>query len=383
MPRRAPAYRHDRSAREDNEGADDTTELTMNTGTDGSTAVEPSERGRENGIRAVERGATDRYEETDVGVVVPAYNEAEHVGDVLEEMPPFVDRVYAVDDASQDGTWSEIRTRALTDGGDPVDARIVPIRHAENRGAGAALATGYQRALADGMDVTVAMDADGQMDPDRMTALLDPIVDGTADYAKGNRLCDSEYRAAMPPFRQFGNWLLTLLTKVASGYWKTMDPQNGYTAISGRALEALDLEALPDGHDYTNDILVRLNVADLRVADVAMPAVYGEEESSIAYSRFVPATSATLLRSFLWRLRQRYLVRDFHPLALFYGAGATSAAVGLLAGVDALRRRYNGDEGADARAVGSLVSLLFGCLFVLRAMVLDMRDNEGREVRRE
>ena len=357
----------------------------MNTGTDGSTAVEPSGRGRGNGRSPVETGVTDRYEGTDVGVVVPAYNEAEHVGDVLEGMPAFVDRIYAVDDASQDDTWSEIRTRAPTDGGDPADARIVPIRHAENQGAGAALRTGYRRALTDGMDVTVAMDADGQMDPERMTALLDPIVDGSADYAKGNRLCDPEYRASMPPFRQFGNWLLTLLTKVASGYWRTMDPQNGYTAISGEALEAIDLGSLPNGHDYPNDLLVRLNVAGLRIADVSMPAVYGEEESSIDYSRFVPSTSATLLRSFLWRLRRRYLVRDFHPLALFYGAGAVSAVSGLLLAVDALRHRDDDDDGgsAEPRAVGALCSLLFGCLFLVQAMVLDVRDNEGREVRRE
>jgi glycosyltransferase involved in cell wall biosynthesis len=369
----------------------------MNTGTDGSTVVEPEERDREEPEErdreaddsAIGERASERYEGTAIGVVVPAYNEAEHVGGVLEDIPSFVDRIYAVDDDSRDDTWAEIRRRASTDGdprtdgGQTVDPRIVPLRHAENRGAGAALRTGYQRALAEDMDVTVAMDADGQMDPDQVPALVDPIVDGPADYAKGNRLADPEYREAMPPFRQFGNWLLTLLTKVASGYWKTMDPQNGFTAVSGEALEAIDLEALPDGHDYTNDLLVRLNVADLRVADVAMPAVYGEEESTITYSRFVPATSTTLLRSFLWRLRRRYLVRDFHPLAFSYGAGAASALGGLLLGVDALRHRQKEGGGTDSRAVGALLSLLFGCLFLLRAMVMDMHDNEDREVRRE
>jgi glycosyltransferase involved in cell wall biosynthesis len=359
----------------------------MNTGSDGLTA-EPTERAR-NGHLAAEAGTTDPYEEVTVGVVVPAYNEAEHVGDVLEGIPSFVDRIYAVDDASEDDTWSEIRNRAPTegeqsaDGGRSIDPRIVPIRHAENQGAGAALRTGYRRALADGMDVAVTMDADGQMDPDRIPALLDPVVDGPADYAKGNRLHAPEYRATMPPFRQFGNWLLTLITKVASGYWKTMDPQNGYTAISGEALEAIDLEAIPDGHDYANDLLVRLNVADLRVADVSMPAVYGDEESSISYSRFVTSTSTTLLGSFLWRLERRYLVRDFHPLALCYGAGAASAVTGLVLGTDALRQHRADDGGAEGRALGALLSLLFGCQFVLRAMVLDVRDNEDREVRRE
>lgn len=452
----------------------------MNTGNDDPTTAERLERDHEDGSTGVgTAGASDRYEETTIGVVVPAYNEAEHVGAVLDSIPSFVDRIYAVDDASQDDTWSEIRDRALdgderiADGGEasetsrtslelrsnggetsvasrassgrsfgggetsvtsrassgrppeasgvsttgrlssgrgsdsgevrdasrtssnrrfedgPVDPRIVPIRHAENQGAGAALRTGYQRALADGVEVTVAMDADGQMDPDRMTALLDPVVDGPADYAKGNRLSDPAYRRAMPPLRQFGNWLLTLLTRVASGYWRTVDPQNGYTAISKEALGAIDLDALPDGHDYTNDLLVRLNVAGLRVADVSMPAVYGEEESSITYSQFVPSTSATLLRSFLWRLRRHYLGPAPHPLALFYGAGTTSVAAGLVLGVDALRHRRGSadsaadtDDAADDANAGrlALLSVLVGCLFVVRAMVLDRRENEDREV---
>ncbi len=435
----------------------------MNTRNDDPTTTERLERDHEDGSTGVgTAGASNRYEETTIGVVVPAYNEAKHVGAVLDSIPSFVDRIYAVDDASQDDTWSEIRDRALdgdermadggeaseasrtsperrSDGGEvgvtrgipseqrlaggktsevsrassgrnpdggevseasrtssnllsddsPVDPRIVPIRHAENQGAGAALRTGYQRALADGVEVTVAMDADGQMDPDRMTALLDPVVDGPADYAKGNRLSDPAYRRAMPPLRQFGNWLLTLLTRVASGYWRTVDPQNGYTAISKEALGAIDLDALPDGHDYTNDLLVRLNVAGLRVADVSMPAVYGEEESSITYSQFVPSTSATLLRSFLWRLRRHYLGPAPHPLALFYGAGTTSVAAGLVLGVDALRHRRGSadsaadtDDAADDANAGrlALLSVLVGCLFVVRAMVLDRRENEDREV---
>ena len=274
------------------------------------------------GVTGEERAAdgagsdVDRYADTVIGVVVPAYNEAEHVGEVLETVPPFVDRIYAVDDASEDGTWDEIRRRAPTagetmaDGGALVDGRVVPIRHEENQGAGAALRTGYRHAVDDGVEVVVAIDADGQMDPDNMPALLDPIVDGEADYAKGNRLADRESRREMPAFRQVGNLTLTGLTRVASGYWSLMDPQNGYTAISREALETIDLDAVPDGHDYTNDLLVRLNVAGARVADVSMPALYGDEESTIDYVEFVPRTSVTLLRSFCWRLRRRYLARD-------------------------------------------------------------------------
>jgi glycosyltransferase involved in cell wall biosynthesis len=344
------------------------------------------------------------YENRSVAVVLPAYNEVEHIGDVLETIPEFVDRIYAVDDCSEDGTWREIRRRApseaagldvedpatsapapeqAVDGGSAVDERLVPIRHERNQGAGGALRTGYQRAHADGVDVVVAMDADDQMDPAAMPSLLDPLVRDEADYAKGNRLATPTHRRQMPSFRLFGNSLLTLLTKVASGYWKTMDPQNGYTAITHEALDAIDIGAIPTGHDYTNDLLVRLNVAEMRVADVPMPARYGDEESTIDFLRFVPRTSATLLEAFVWRLRRTYLTRDFHPAALFYGAGAASVGLALVSALDALRRRRGDRIGAGSAAVAALVSFLFGTLFALLAMFLDMRENEEREVRPE
>jgi glycosyltransferase involved in cell wall biosynthesis len=344
------------------------------------------------------------YEDRTVAVVVPAYNEIEHVGNVLESIPAFVDRIYVVDDRSSDGTWREVRRRAppepaaleaedpatavaaaeqAVDGGSAVDERIAAIRHERNQGAGGALRTGYQHAHADGVDLVVAMDADDQMDPAAMPDLLDPLVEGEADYAKGNRLATPAHREQMPAFRLFGNSLLTFLTKVASGYWKTMDPQNGYTAITHEALDAIEIGAIPTGHDYTNDLLVRLNVAEMRVADVPMPAHYGDEESTIDFLGFVPRTSTTLLEAFVWRLRRTYLTRDFHPLALAYGAGAGSVGLGLVSALAALRRRWGGRDGAGSAAVAALLSLLFGTLFLLAAMYLDMSENEDREVRRK
>jgi glycosyltransferase involved in cell wall biosynthesis len=381
-----------------------------------------------------------------VAVVVPAYNEEAFVGEVLESTPSFVDRIYAVDDASTDGTWRVVRRHADRTGaesrtptaastpapaadadtdaeagaarrtraepgvaapdGGTVDGRVVAIRHAENQGAGGALRTGYRQALEDGMDVTVAMDADGQMDPDRMTDLLDPIVEGRADYAKGNRLADPAFRDGMPRFRRFGNVLLTLLTRIASGYWGMMDPQNGYTAISEEALAAVDPSSLPSGHDYTNELLVRLNVAGMRVADVGMPAVYGDESSTITYSRFVPRTSATLLRAFLRRLASRARTPAGRALAMLYGASTASGLAGLLCGLGAARDRVTGagpdggDDGARAggdgdgvegdgaadagvatRGAVALVAAVAGALSLLGAVALDRGDDA--EVRRE
>jgi glycosyltransferase involved in cell wall biosynthesis len=350
------------------------------------------------------------YEDYTVGVVVPAYDEEGFVGEVIDTMPDFVDRIYAVDDCSTDGTWQEIRESAervneradepestddgsgsALDGSGSVDGgpgsvadgnrrstdrdethrstaaahsepspgtepmpdyesqRVVPIRHEENRGVGAAIKTGYRRAYEDGIDVVAVMAGDGQMDPDLLSAILDPVVTGRADYSKGNRLLSEDYSEGMSGWRLFGNSLLTLLTKVSSGYWKMMDPQNGYTAISRRALDRIDLDAVFDDYGFANAMLVHCNVANLRVADVPTPAVYGDEESHIEYSTFVPQLSALLARGFGWRLQRKYLLRDFHPLAFLYGLGV----LGTLGGIYAtLRGRLSGggDETVERAA---------------------------------
>jgi hypothetical protein len=175
--------------------------------------------------------------------------------------------------------------------------------------------------------VTVAIDADGQMDPTQMSALIDAVAEGVADYAKGNRLADDVDREAMPPFRRVGNWMLTYLTKLSSGYWDLMDPQNGYTAISGDALDAIDVASLSAGHEYTNDLLVRLRVADMSVADVPIPAVYADEDSTIDYVEFIPTTSMTLARGFLWRLDRTYVPGPATVAAPTRTAGGDSRTV--------------------------------------------------------
>ena len=283
------------------------------------------------------------YEGKTIAVVVPAYNEAGFVGEVIETVPAFVDRVYSVDDGSSDGTWDEIRraaeyennrlTRPLTpspspDGGAAFEPRVVAIRHEGNQGVGAAIKTGYRRALDDGIDVVAVMNGDGQMAPAILDRIIDPVVSEIADYAKGNRLSEPADRHTMSNWRLFGNFLLTGLTRVASGYWGMTDPQNGYTAISREALETIDVDALHDNYGFCNDVLVRLNAANLRVADVPMEAVYGDEDSHIRYSTFVPGLSWLLLRDFLWRLHRSY--GPAHSVPALYLLGAVGTVVGTL-----------------------------------------------------
>jgi glycosyltransferase involved in cell wall biosynthesis len=349
------------------------------------------------------------YRDHTIGVVMPAYNEEGLVNDVIREMPEFVDVIYAIDDRSTDGTWDEILRTAREysvadpagaefdtppqpvrgDGGstlhdraeidDPI-GRVTPIRHRENLGAGGAIKTGYLAALQDEVDVTVTVDGDGQMDLSRMTRLLDPIVEGDADYAKGNRLLYREYRSDMPKFRFLGNSILTFLTKVASGYWKMMDPQNGYTAISQYALENVGIEAMYEYYGYCNDLLVKLNAKGMRIADVGIPAIYGEEQSSISYPGYIWNVSGMLLKDFLWRLKVKYLVLDFHPLALFYYFGALMTLLGVLGGGWSLYAKFVLGDQLFVRATTSLLLFSMGSMFMMFAMLFDMQVNRDKEI---
>ncbi|OLZ40443.1 glycosyl transferase family 2 [Natrinema saccharevitans] len=333
------------------------------------------------------------YKGKRIGVVVTAYDEAAFVGRVIETVPEFVDRIYAVDDASPDESWSVIRRvaerlneRAASEGADPAvavadggdDRRVVPIRHEENRGYGAAVKTGYRRAAEDGMDVVAVMNGDGQMDPAILDRIVDPVATGEADYAKGNRLRSPADRAEMSTFRLFGNAVLTGLSKFASGYWSIGDPQNGYTAISREAIEELDLEAITDRYGFLNHILTHLNVADRRVADVPMTAVYGDEESSIRYVPFVRFVSLLLLRSFCWRLKTEYVARSFNPAVVHYAVGSLGLAGGLIGLVGAAARATRGADGFTA-GVASFVTTMLGLVSLGSAIRLDAAANEDLE----
>ncbi|MFC7237860.1 glycosyltransferase family 2 protein [Saliphagus sp. GCM10025317] len=253
---------------------------------------------------------------------------------------------------------------------------VVPIRHERNRGVGGAIKTGYQRALEDGMDVTAVMAGDAQMDPDQLHRLLDPIVEGQAEYAKGNRLADRDHRESMSNWRLFGNVTLTVLTKVASGYWEMMDPQNGYTAISRGALEAVDLDALYEEYGFANDLLVELNTAGYRIADVSMPAVYGDERSHIEYRTFVPRLSKLLLTGFLRRLGRRYVVREFHPLVVLYGLGVAGWLLATAAFGWAAANRARA-ETRTGRIGWTVLYAFLGAMCLAFAMTLDHEANVG------
>ena len=305
-----------------------------------------------------------------VAVVVPAYDEALLVAETIRGIPDFVDLVVVVDDCSADDTAEQARATG--------DQRLEVLRHEENRGVGAAIATGYARCRDLGVDVTCVMAADNQMDPDELASLVGPVARGDVEYAKANRLVSGEAWTLIPRSRYLGNAVLSLLTKIASGYWHVADSQAGYTAVSITALRRLDLDRLYRGYGFPNDMLVHLNIQNARVRDVPSRPIYGVgERSGIRIRRVAPRIAWLLFKGFWWRMLQKYVIRDFHPLVFFYALGGLMTVVGLVLGVIvACSRIFWGNEITTATVVLVALLLVSGTQFTLFAMWFDQEANK-------
>jgi glycosyltransferase involved in cell wall biosynthesis len=304
-----------------------------------------------------------------VAVVVPAHDEERLIGTTLAGIPAFVDRIIVVDDASTDGTAEAVRAVP--------DERVRLVGRERNGGVGAAIVTGYEAALAEGIDVTCVMAADNQMDPADLLTLVEPVARGDVDYAKANRLVSGEAWQLIPRTRYLGNAVLSLLTKIASGYWHVADSQTGYTAISRELLAQLDLDRIYRGYGFPNDMLVHLNVWNARVRDFPSRPVYGVgEDSGIRLRRVIPRISWLLVKGFFWRLREKYVIRDFHPLVFFYALGLLMTLVGLVLGVVEVVLRLMGNEITTPTIVLVALLLISGSQFTLFAMWFDMESNK-------
>jgi glycosyltransferase involved in cell wall biosynthesis len=304
-----------------------------------------------------------------VAVVIPAYDEESLVATTIEGVPAFVDRIIVVDDASTDETGAAARRAG--------DGRVEVIRHERNAGVGAAIVTGYERAVAQGVDVTCVMAADNQMDPVDLEKIALPVVRGQLEYAKANRLISGEAWRVIPRSRYLGNAVLSLLTKIASGYWHVADSQSGYTAASREILEQLDLERIYPRYGFPNDMLVHLNVWNARVRDIPSRPVYNVgERSGIKIRKVVPSISWLLLKGFFWRMREKYVIRDFHPLVFFYVLGFLMTLLGLGLGIAEVVLRILGNAVSVGTVVLVALLLIFGSQFTLFAMWFDMESNK-------
>ena len=253
------------------------------------------------------------YKEKTVAVVVPAHNEEVLIAKTIASIPGLVDRILVVNDGSTDRTAEIVEETAKE------DSRVSLMRHEVNQGVGGAIVTGYKAARDLGIDITVVMAGDAQMDPRDLINIIEPVATGDADYSKGNRLFYGDAWNMIPHYRYLGNSFLSLMTKIASGYWHIADSQSGYTAISLIALRRIALDKIYKRYGMPNDLLIKLNQYDFRVRDVHIRPVYNVgEKSGIKLLEVIPKITWILFKGFWERLFKKYVIKDFHPLIFFY-----------------------------------------------------------------
>ena len=352
-----------------------------------------------------------------IAVVVPAYNEEKQIGMVIETMPEFVDRIVIVNDCSKDNTASVVQEyikkdkRKITDLNhrakvvpnrynyaevvvekmekeergyftpseieSSTNSRIVLINHLENGSVGAAMATGYKWCLDHNIDCTGLMGGDGQMDPDELESICMPIVEGEVDYVKGNRLKHRSASLVIPKIRFFGNSILSLLTKIASGYWQISDTQTGYTAISLEALKGIKLYTIYKSYGCPNDMLVKLNIANFTIKEVPIKPVYHiGEESKMKIFKVIPRVSWLLFKLFWLRLYKKYLFRDFHPLFLLYHLSFTLLIINIPYTIAVINDVFLGDKISTNSLIAFMFLSITGFQSLFFAMWMDMMDNQ-------
>jgi len=355
-----------------------------------------------------------------VAVVVPAYNEESQIRMVLDAVPDFVDRIVVVNDGSADKTADvvgeliaaehrKVMTIYPLDGEieetryshadqvvarlrlaeeklfitsevvntNPSHSRIILINHLRNGGVGAAVATGYKWCRDHGIDCVAKIDGDGQMDPDELAAICGPVVNEGIDYVKGNRLIHSSAWVVIPRIRYFGNAILSILTKMASGYWHVSDTQTAFTAISRKALAAMPLHKLYSSYGYPNDLLVKLNIAFCTLKEVEIKPVYHVgEQSKMKIFKVVPRISWLLFRNFFKRLWGKYLFRDFHPLFLLYHFSFLLFILAVPYGIKILRVAMTGQLVNPVTVLAFMFLAISSFQSMLFAMWMDIQDNE-------
>lgn len=318
------------------------------------------------------------YKDETVAVVVPAYNEEKLIGRVIESMPTYVDQIIIVDDCSTDKTADIVESYKKRSAHD-----IILLRHEKNKGVGGAISTGYKYAREKQFDLTAVMAGDAQMDPEDLILLLDPVADGDADYAKGNRLFTGEAWQKIPHVRYIGNAILSLLTKVASGYWHVADSQTGYTVSSLKVLQTLDLDKVLKRYGMPNDFLVRLNIYGFRVTDVPIQSIYGiGEQSGIHCGKAIPRFLWLLGTLFLWRMKEKYIIRDFHPLVFFYLMGFICAPIGFFHGIYLLYLRLTDGPVVPTSALFAAFLFLIGIQSIFFGMWMDVQHGQNNGIQK-
>jgi glycosyltransferase involved in cell wall biosynthesis len=309
----------------------------------------------------------------DIAIVIPAYRAASAIGAVLGAIPPVVRWIVVVDDGGNDDLGAAVQAV-----GDP---RIDLVAHDGNRGVGAAVLSGYQRALELGAEIIVKMDADGQMDPAHLRELVAPVVAGEADYAKGNRFLHERELRKMPAARRYGNVGLSFFTKLATGYWPVFDPTNGYTAIHGSVVGLLDHTNIAQRFFFETSMLIELSRVRAVVVDVYIPARYGSEVSLLRPTRAATEFPAPLLRAFIRRVWTQYFVRDFTPVSLYVVVGTLGLVLGTVWGAwHWVVSFQTGVAATTGTVMIAVLPIILGVQLLLQAATLDIQGVPTRPI---
>jgi dolichol-phosphate mannosyltransferase len=303
-----------------------------------------------------------------VAVVIPAYNVMNQIKKTISGIPKFVDFIVIVDDCSKDNTSKIVQ--------EIDDKKVTLVRNSRNQGVGGATVVGFRQALALEADIFVKVDGDDQMDTSKMEELIQPLFN-KCDYSKANRFIHTNKLRQMPKLRLVGNFVLTFLTKVASGYWNVFDPQNGYFAITREILEKLELEQLHKRYFFENDMLVNLNIQSAKVCDVSIPARYGDEISSLRITMVLCTFPFLLTTRFLRRIYLRYILKDFSVIGMFYMVGffmiLFGGGFGLYHWVKSLATGIVATTGTVMVAV---LPIVLGFQLFLQAMVIEIQEGK-------
>lgn len=309
---------------------------------------------------------------TNISVVIPSYKVSKYILDVIKDIPEFVNHIIIVDDKCPQNSGQIAKTSS--------DNRVIICYHEKNLGVGGAVITGYKKALELNSDIVIKIDGDGQMDVNYMQKLIQPILDGKADYTKGNRFTDFKALRAMPKVRLFGNSGLSFLVKAASGYWNLMDPTNGYTAINKHALEELDLDNIAKRYFFESDMLINLNIENAVVVDVEIPAKYGDEESSLSITKTLVGFPPKLFKGLCKRIFLKYFIYDFNMLSLYLVVGLPMLFFGIVFGsikwIEAIVSNIETSTGTIMLAV---LPIILGTQFILQAIQIDMNNIPRKE----
>lgn len=299
-------------------------------------------------------------------VVIPAYKVKSQVLEVISSIGPEVKKIIVVDDSCPEKSGEHVESKNN-------DPRVEVIFHAHNLGVGGAMKTGYKRALELNSDIIVKIDGDGQMDPSLIPIFVNPLKGLRADYTKGNRFFDVEHIREMPKVRILGNLVLSFFAKFSTGYWRIFDPNNGFTAINGHALQRIDLDKLDNRYFFESDLLFRLNLVRAVVLDIPMEAKYGAEESSLRIKRVLVEFPIKHTRNFLKRVTYTYYLRDFTLASIELPIGLGLTSFGFVTG---LTNFLHSQSLGQATPTGTLIlvsmSILVGIQLILGFFAYDI-----------